>query len=96
MSNVTTRDVVERTVEAFVAEVVALTLDGWVVSKASPGEVIGYGTYTVSMFRDDNTVESLRQKAAGITEKPKETRAEILARARAARGKPKLDVATVQ
>lgn len=96
MSDVITRDVVEYTIEALVAEVAAMTLDGWAVSKTNPGDVIGYGVYTVSMFRDSNTVEMLRQKAIGIAEKPKLTRAEILAKARAARGQPKLDIGTVQ
>lgn len=95
MSEVITRDVVEHTVEALVAEVAALTLDGWAVSKTNPGDCIGYRVYTVTMFRDSNTVEALRQKSAGVDEKPKMTRAEILAKARAARGQPKLDLTTV-
>lgn len=91
------RDVVEHSVEAFVAEVVALTLDGWAVSETCPGDAVGFGQcYTVSMFRDVNTVESFRLRAVNIEEKPKRTRAEQLAEARAMRGKGKLALEVVQ
>jgi hypothetical protein len=94
------RDVVEHSVEALIAEVVALTLDGWAVSKTCPGDVVGYQTFTVSMFRDSDTVDNFRQKSLGIAEKPKLTRAEILANARAAKAKnkapAKLDIGTIQ
>ena len=90
------RDVVEHSVEAFVKEVVALTLDGWAVSPTCPGDSVGFGnTYTVSMFRDANTVEAFRQASVGIDEKPKLTRAEILEKARAAKA-AKLDIGNIK
>ncbi len=94
------RDVVEHSVEAFVAEVVALTLDGWAVSPTCPGDVVGWGnTYTVSMYRDEDTVDEFRSKSVNIEEKPKLTRQEIAAKAREAlavkRAAAKLDLNTV-
>lgn len=97
---VSNRDVVEHSVEAFVAEIVALTLDGWAVSSTCPGDAVGYGnTYTVSMYRDEDTVEEFRSKSVNIGEKPRLTRAEITAKAREAlavkRAAAKLDLDTV-
>lgn len=95
-----TRDVVQYHLQGLIAEVVALTLDGWAVDKDFPGEAVGHNGYTVTMFRDANTVEALRVRGATIAEKPKETRAEILARARAARAakaiSAKLDTTTIR
>ncbi len=90
------RDIVEHSVEEFVKEVVAMTLDGWTVSPTCAGDVLQYNnTYTVSMFRSAETVEKFRSLSAGVGEKPKLTRAEILANARAAK-RAKLDVSTVK
>ncbi len=88
MSNIAEegRDVLERTVEAFIAEVVAMTLDGWAVSKTSPGDAIGFGNaYAVSMYRNEDTVAALRKAGLACADKPKMTRAETLAVARAAK-----------
>lgn len=91
-------DVVEHTIQTFTAEVVARTLDGWAVSQTNPGDAVGFGqTYTVSMYRDESTVEAARKALAGMGEKPKKSRAEILADARAAKSaKARLDTDTVR
>lgn len=88
-------DIVEHSVETFVAEVVARTKDGWAVSPTCPGDAVGFGsTYTVSMFRNEDTVQALKQLGESIEAKPKLTRAEILEKARAAKAanKATLDV----
>lgn len=99
-------DIVEHSAEAFVAEVVAKTLDGWAVSATNPGDAVGFGgTLTVSMYRNSETLQTIRAKMANIQEKPKMSPAESLAKAREARNNktavatqsaPRLDVDTVQ
>lgn len=90
------RDIVENTMPAFIKELVSLTLDGWAVSPTCPGDVNSFGnSFTVSMYRDVDTVEKLKSAAAGVNEFPKPTRAEILQKARDAK-KAKLDVSTVK
>lgn len=80
------RDVVEFSIEAFVKEVIAMTLDGWAVCATNPGDAIGYGRcYTVSMYRDEDTLANLKTVSGNINEQPRLTRAEILQKARAAR-----------
>lgn len=101
MSDTQYRDIVEHSAEAFVAEVVAHTLDGWAVSKTNPGDAVGFGgTLTVSMYRNESSMQLVRSKMANITEKPKLTQAESLAKAREARAAKqqgaRLDVDTVQ
>ena len=89
------RDVVTHNLAAFVQELVTLTLDGWVVVKGSV-DTLGHSGYTVSLRRDVDTVEALRVMALAIEEKPKLTRAEIMANARAAQKRnQKLDVTTI-
>ena len=79
-------DVVEHSIESFTAEVVRLTKDGWEVSRSNPGDAVGFGqTYTVSMYRDKDTILAFKQLAGDVVEKPKLTRSEILANARAAK-----------
>ena len=91
-----TRDIVEHSMPEFIKELVNLTLDGWVVSETCPGDVLSYGnTFTVSMYRNDETVEKFRSLSEGVGAKPKLTRAEILQRARDAK-KARLDVSTVK
>lgn len=98
MSTTMHRDVVEHSVEAFVAEVVALTLDGWAVDPSNPGAALGFASaFAVTMYRDEDTVEQLRLKGVNIAEKPKLTRAETLALARAAKkARATLDTDTIQ
>ncbi len=80
------RDVVELSVEALLTEVVSLTLDGWALSKTSPGDMIGFGnSFYVSMYRNEDTVDALRKAGGACGDKPKMTRAETLQVARAAK-----------
>lgn len=89
-----TRDVVEATVEAFTAEVVALVKDGWAVIEGS-GDSSPFGAmFTVSMYRDDDTVRALKEYVEGVAAAPKLTRAESLAKAREAKA-AKLDVTAI-
>ena len=92
------KDVVEHTIEALVAEVAALTLDGYAISLTNPGDAVGFGqTFTVSMYRDDSTVAAARKTLEGLGDKPKKSRAEILADARAVKAqKARLDTSTIQ
>lgn len=91
-----TRDIVEHSMPEFVKELVSLTLDGWVVSPTCPGDVLSYGnTFTVSMYRDEETVEKFKSLSESVGGRPKLTRAEILQKARDAK-KAKLDVNTVK
>lgn len=89
-------DVVEHTIEAFVKEVVRLTVDGFAISMTNPGDAVGYGNcYTVSMYRDDFTTQALKDKVAGMQDRPKMSRAESLAKAREARAAIRLDVDSI-
>lgn len=91
-------DVVEHTIEALVAEIAARTLDGWAVSPTNPGDSVGLGqTYTVSLYRNADTLAAARSKLEGMEVAPKKSRAEILADARAAKAqKARLDTDTVR
>lgn len=97
-------DVVSHTIENLVAETVRLTLDGFVVDPAMPGEAIGVysNVYTVSFVRNQDTIEKVRCAVSNIAEKPKMSRAETLAVAREAKkarqnnNLASLDVSTVK
>ncbi len=89
-----TRDVVEATLEVFTDEVVALTKDGWAVVKDSAYSSPYGAMFTVSMYRDDDTVRALKEYVDGVAAAPKLTRAESLAKAREAKA-AKLDVQTI-
>ncbi len=79
-------DIAESSLEIFLSKFQEAVLDGYVVGTVNPGDVIGYGLgFTVSMIRNENTVEDLRKIGMSIEEKPKLTRAEILEKARAVR-----------
>lgn len=87
------------TLEALLAEVEALILDGWTISDDERGEtnVFGNGCH-VTMVRNDASVQHFKDRAEAILGRPKMTPAERMAKARDARGasqKPKLDVGTV-
>ncbi len=78
-------DVVECSIEAFVEEVFSRMKDGWVPVKES-GDCLPYvNTYTVSMYRNENTVKALKSLGEAVTLAPKATRAEILQKAREAK-----------
>lgn len=89
------RDIVELSIESFVKEVVSLTKDGWAVCKSNPGDAIGFGNaYTVSMYRNEATIQAFKEVAEAVVLAPKMTRAESLQKARAAKG-GKLDVTQI-
>lgn len=77
------RDVVSHNVELFIAELVDLIYEGWTISPSNPGTTVG--VYSSSM-----AVTLQRHK----DDKPKLSRAEILANAREAK-KAKTNVATL-
>lgn len=104
MTEIARKDVVEHSMEAFVAELVTLVRDGWVVSPTNPGDaLLNYGsTFTVSLYRDESTVEAFKKLAGNVADKPKMSRAETLEVAREARAANRvkaaaaLDVTNVQ
>ena len=81
-------------------------LDGWRIREGSYIDTGWDSTplYSVDMIRDDETVAKFKAAAAKIADKPRLTREEILAKARAAKGNKGadgspaavLDVDTVQ
>lgn len=88
-------DVIEYSIEAFVAEIVSRVKDGWVVNPSNPGDSLPFvNTFIVSMVRNDSTVKALKNIGEAITEAPKPSRAEILQKAREAKADKaaKLDV----
>jgi len=80
-------DIAASTLAEFAQELDSRLLDGWAISKTNPGEVVGMwgGMFTVSLYRNESTITRLRNKVSGMQEKPKLTRAEILANARQAK-----------
>ncbi len=100
MADTDARRTVTGTLEAVLAEVQALILDGWVISADERGELSVFGnSCQVTMVRDDDTVQQFKDRAEAIQGKPKLTVQDRMAKARAARGiaqAPKLDVGTVR
>ena len=89
-----TKDVVASNLNAFVEELVSLTKDGWIVVDDS-AEVGFYGSfYTVSLTRDDKSVQEFKDYVSSVASAPKLTRAEILQRAREAK-RNKLDFGVI-
>jgi hypothetical protein len=80
-------DIVEHNLAIFAKELESKLFDGWAISKTSPGEVVGLygGTFTISLFRNEETVQRLRSRVGTMKESPKLDRATILANARAAK-----------
>lgn len=80
-------DIVEHSLENYTRELSYKLLDGWALSKTSPAEVVGLygGTFTVSLFRDNSTVQRLKDRVEGVVQAPKLDRGTILANARAAK-----------
>lgn len=94
-------DITESNIAVFAKELEARLFDGWAISKTNPGDVVGLygGTYTISLYRNDETVARLRNRVAGMQEKPKLDRATILANARAAKAaksSTKVDITTIR
>jgi hypothetical protein len=87
LSNAQHYDIVETSLVAYTKELAARMLDGWAISKTNPGEVIGLygGTFTVSLYRDADTVANFKERAEAAAEAAKPDRAAILAKARAAK-----------
>lgn len=79
-------DVVERSIEALLSEVVRLTLEGYTISSTNKGDAVGWNSYTVSMYRDKASVQTFKKANDTVEGPPKLSRAEILTKARAAKG----------
>lgn len=84
-------DIVETSFATLLKELAARLLDGWAICPSNPGDVIGpWGAfYTVSLYRDHNTVAKLKERAGSVAEAPKPDRGAILAAARAAKAAKK-------
>jgi len=93
LSNAQHHDIVEHVFPFFVAELAKHLNDGWAVSKTNPGDVVGVygGTYTVSLYRDADTVADFKRRAGEAADLAKPDRAAILAVARAAKAAKKAD-----
>jgi hypothetical protein len=89
--NIQYHDIVEHSIINFVRELELKILDGWQVSKTNPGDIIGMwnGTFTVSLYRNDASIERLKARAEGVQVRPKLDRAATLAKARAAKAEKK-------
>jgi hypothetical protein len=84
------------TLEALLAEIFEMTLDGWAIADDDPGEVAMFGgAYSVGMVRSDATINALKTRVDSVQSRPKLTPAERMAYARAQRGKGKLDLSCV-
>lgn len=86
-------DIVEHNIAEYSRQLAAKLLDGWQISKTNPGDVVGVygGTYTISLFRNAETVQRLRTKVQGMQQEAKPDRATILANARAAKAAKKVN-----
>jgi len=90
------RVVTHATLEALLAEVVDLALDGWQISDEQPGEAMLFNAgYQVVMVRSNASVNAFKARAEAVQERPKLTPRERMAYARAQRGKGKLDLSSV-
>lgn len=80
-------DIVETNLASYTKELSNRLLDGWAINKTNPGDVIGLygGTFTVSLYRNAETVQRLRTKAQETQDAPKPDRGAILAKARDAK-----------
>lgn len=84
------------TVEALLAEVFELILDGWAISDDNRGTAALFGgAYSVEMVRTDSTVNALKVRVEAVQARPKMTPQERMAHARSQRGKGKIDLAEV-
>jgi hypothetical protein len=94
-------DITETNLAEFAKKLESHLLDGWAISKQNPGDVIGLygGVYTISLYRNDETIKRIRTRVAGIQDAPKLDRATILANARAAKAAKattKVDITTIR
>ncbi len=87
--------IIAATVEEAFRRVADLTMDGWAIDPAQPGEAMFFGGCVVHMYRDDATVNAFKERADEVQAKPKMTAQERMAHARSQRGKGKLDVNNV-
>lgn len=86
-------DIVESSLESYSKELASRLLDGWAISKTNPGDVVGFygGTFTVSLYRDADTVTKYKSKAADTADVARPDRATILAKAREAKAAKRAD-----
>lgn len=88
MSDITYKDITEPNIVTFLKELELHIMDGWAISKSNPGDVVGLwgGTFTVTLERSNDTVQRLRTNVASVQDQtPKQSKADSLAKARAAR-----------
>jgi hypothetical protein len=88
MSDIIYHDIVETSLAKFAKELELKVMDGWAISVANPGDVVGLwgGTYTVTLERSNDTVQRLRTNVASVQDQtPKQSKADSLAKARQAR-----------
>lgn len=85
-------DIVEHNFAAFAKELELKVLDGWAISKSNPGDVVGMygGTFTVSLYRNADTIQRFHDAAEGVQAVPKLSRGEALAKARQAKADKKI------
>lgn len=93
-STTQTHDIVTTSLTTFSQELSKYILDGWSISRANPGTVVGLfgGNFTITLYRNTATVQSLRTKVEEVQEAPKADRGAILAAARAAKAAKKVNV----
>ena len=82
----TYKDIAENNLQTLLEHQQRLILDGWIISEYNPGDVMGYGLFTVQMKRSEESIAEFKALAGEVEEKPKLTRNEILQKARDARG----------
>ncbi len=89
-----THDIVASNLTTYTKELASYILDGWAISKANPGTVVGMygGSFTATLYRNTATVQGLRDKVEEVEEAPKPNRGAILAAARAAKAAKKVNV----
>jgi hypothetical protein len=80
-------DIVESHMETFLNEIADRILDGWEINPAGPGESSPFANvFTVSLMRNEDSVANLKKLANSCNPtKLRQTRAEILENARAAK-----------
>ena|SRR5437763_15078138 len=88
-----TYDIVSHTISGFAKELEERIMDGWAISPTNRGDVIGVygGTYTISLYRNNETIQRLQSRVGGVQEDPKPSRGEILAKARQAKAERKVN-----
>jgi hypothetical protein len=94
------KELIETNFATFAQRLQEAVLEGWVLDKSNPGDVSPFGFYfAATLHKDHKSAEALRQAAVDIDAPEAPTRAEILAKARAAKAAKQsatLDVENIQ